>query len=128
MASKLAKRYYVELSAAMVLYVLALIASIWVLQGGWIADDWRLIVALLPCVPLFLVVIAILRQLRQDDELQRKIQFEALAFAFAGTALTTFGYGFLENVGFPKLPTFGIWPIMAVLWIAGLLIVRRRYR
>ncbi len=128
MASKPATRYYVELSAAMLLYVVVLIASIWGLQGMRVSDDWRFVIALLPCAPIFLVVVAILRQLRRDDELQRKIQFEALAFAFAGTALATFGYGFLENVGFPKLPTFAIWPIMAVLWIAGLLVVRRRYR
>ena len=61
------------------------------------------------------------------DELQRRIQFEAIAFAFAGTALLTFSYGFVENVGFPHLSWFFVWPIMAILWIIGLGIATRRY-
>lgn len=121
-------RYYVEFGAAMVGYCLALVASVLLLGTGQVADQWRWVVALLPVAPMVLIAIAVLRQLKRIDELQRKIQFEALAMAFAGTALITFSYGFLENVGFPKLSTFGIWPIMAGLWIVALQVVRFRYR
>jgi hypothetical protein len=61
------------------------------------------------------------------DELQRKLQFEALALAFAGTALLTFGYGFLEGVGLPRLSMFVVWPLMAALWVVGVFIGRVRY-
>ena len=47
--------------------------------------------------------------------------------SFAGTAVLTFSYGFLEGLGYPRLSMFSVWPIMAVLWIVGLLLARRRY-
>jgi peptidoglycan/LPS O-acetylase OafA/YrhL len=128
MFEKSTRRYYFEFGAAMLAYVVTVLLSVWLLVGDQISGDWRWIVALLPVPPMFLVALAVLRQLRRDDELQRKIQFEALAIAFAGTALITFSYGFLENVGFPKLPTFAIWPMMGALWIVGLRVVRRHYR
>jgi hypothetical protein len=71
---------------------------------------------------------AILRQLRRMDEFQLRVQLEALAFAFAGTALLTFGYGFLEVAGYRLISMFFVWPLMAVLWEIGLLLARRRYQ
>lgn len=117
-----------EFTIAMLAYVVALCLSIYLLQVVRVGGYWRWLVALMPVPPMVMVAVAVMRDLRRIDEMQRKVQFEALALSFAGTALLTFSYGFLENVGFPKLPTFGIWPIMALLWIAGLRVVRRRYR
>jgi hypothetical protein len=62
------------------------------------------------------------------DELQRKIQLEAVVFGFCGTALLTFSYGFLENAGFPHLNWIWIFPLMAALWGLGQAIAARRYR
>lgn len=121
------RQFRVEFTIAMLAYVLALLVSIWLLQWVQVSGYWRWLVALMPVPPIMMVGVAVLRDLRRIDEMQRKVQFEALAFAFGGTALLTFSYGFLENVGFPKLPTFAIWPIMAVLWIIGLRVMRRRY-
>lgn len=60
--------------------------------------------------------------------MQRRLQLEALALAFAGTALIAFGYGFLEDAGLPRLSVFVVWPLMAVLWLVGGLAGRMRYR
>jgi hypothetical protein len=69
----------------------------------------------------------VVRQLRRLDELQRRIQLDALALAFMVTALVTLSYGFLENVGIPALNMVWVWPLMASVWIIGLLIGRWRY-
>ncbi|MDQ8953389.1 hypothetical protein RFH42_10500 [Acinetobacter rudis] len=71
---------------------------------------------------------SVIRLITQLDELQRQIQLYALAFAFTGTALTTFSYGFLENIGFPHFPIFMVWPVMATLWGVGVAIGIWRYR
>ena len=71
---------------------------------------------------------AIMRGLWRMDELQRRIQFDAIAISFLGTALLTFGWGFAEGAGVPRLQAFMVWPIMGTLWCAGLLIARHRYR
>jgi hypothetical protein len=63
------------------------------------------------------------------DELQRRIHHEALALAFAATGALVTGYAFLEKAGLPPVFwTLWAWPLMVALWMAGLLIVRRRYQ
>jgi hypothetical protein len=109
-------------------YVAVLFATIFVFERGLVAPALRVPVALLPMVPLILVAVAVMGAIRQSDELQARIQFEALAFAFALTAFTTFSYGFLQvYAGFPEVNMFIVWPVMASFWIVGGIIARRRY-
>lgn len=128
MARGAGKRYRTEFGGAMVAYAVVLVAVILVLNNIDAESGWRVPLALLPMIPIVLVFVAFLRFLDRMDELQRRIQMEALSFGFGGTALLTFGYGFLQMVGFPKVSWFFMWPIMAVLWIVGRARAERRYR
>jgi len=122
-------RYRWEMAAAMTAYTVLLLLSVWALRGGWAeSQPSRTIVALLPMFAGAAVCWVIVRNLRRMDEMMRRVQFEALAVAFAGTALVTFSYGFLEGVGFPKLSLFVVWPLMAALWIVASVLCARRYR
>ena len=121
-------RFFVEFGASMTSYVVILVASVFLLGSGTVTGPWATIVSLIPMLPALFVVIVVMRQLRASDELQQRIQLEALSLAFAGTALITFSYGFLENVGYPKLSMFYVWPLMASLWIIGGLLSSRRFR
>lgn len=121
------RQYQRELAAVLLVYAVVLVATRALL--GLVPDSiWRFPLALAPMVPAMFVPWVVLRRLQGLDELQRQIQLEALGFAFAGTAVITFGYGFLETVGFPHLHGFAVWPLMAVLWIVGRFLANRRYR
>jgi hypothetical protein len=122
------RQYTLELSAALAIYAALLVGSIELLQHVALASPWRDAVALSPMVAAVAVPWIVLREMRRMDELQMRIQFEALGFAFAGTAILTFSYGFLEGLGYPKLSMFTVWPILAVLWVVGLVLARRRYQ
>lgn len=122
------KRHLVEFSLAMAGYAIVLALSLQLLAHGITPPVLRIAVSLAPMIPLLLLCAAILRGLRRLDEMQRKVQLEAFALAFAGTALLTFSYGFLENAGFPRLSMFTVWPLMAAFWILGVFIGRLRYR
>ncbi|MEL7279284.1 MAG: hypothetical protein AAGK79_02940 [Pseudomonadota bacterium] len=87
----------------------------------------RILIALVPMLPAAFCCGVSIYCIRSLDELQRKLQFEAIALAFAGTALITFSYGFLEGVGFPKLSMFAVWPLMGTLWFIGVMIGRLRF-
>jgi len=67
--------------------------------------------------------------IRGLDELQQRIHYEALALSFAATGALVTGHAFLEKAGLPPV-SWGLWawPLMVALWMAGLLIVRRRYQ
>lgn len=109
-------------------YVVVLIASIVSIQASPASAWWRIPVALAPVIPLVFVMLAVVRYFGQIDELQRRIQVEALSFSAGGTALLTFSYGFLENVGFPHLSWFLVWPIIGMLWLIGLTFASRKYQ
>jgi hypothetical protein len=84
--------------------------------------------ALLPIVPAAFFPFILIERLRGCDELQRKIQLEAMAFAFAMAALLTLSFGFLQLfANFPAINWVWVWPLMGLLWIIGMVIGRRRY-
>ncbi len=120
-------RYLIELGLALLAYAVLLVVSL-VTVNQVSAPLARTLISLAPMLPAAFVVSAVVRQLRRIDEMQRRIQLEALGLAFAGTAVLSFGYGFLENVGYPKLTMFAVWPLMATLWVVGLVISQLRYR
>ncbi len=85
--------------------------------------------ALIQSLATAVVVVMPLRALRHLDEMQRRIQLEALAIAFVGAGILCSTYGFLEKALATRLDwVFAIWPAMVLLWIAGMLIAYRRYR
>ena len=122
------KQYVKELVTTLVVYGVLLVGSIELLTHVDIGRPWRDLIALSPMLPAAATTWIVLRELRRMDELQRRIQLEALGFSFAGTAILTFSYGFLEGLGYPRLSMFTVWPILAVLWVVGLALAHRRYR
>ncbi len=119
--------YMREFGAAMLGYCIVLPVSIVIIQANPHAA-WRVPLALAPVIPAALALWAYVRFLNRMDELQRRIQLEALALASGSTALLTFSYGFLENVGFPHLSLIWVLPLMVALWGLGSALAGRKYR
>lgn len=122
------KRYYKEFGVAMGFYIVTVIASIYVLNQFELPQSAQIVITLIPVLPTIFVVIAILRALRESDELQQKIQLQAVTFSAITTGLITFSYGFLENIGFPPFPTILVLPIMFFLWGVSLGYFWRKYQ
>jgi len=121
------RAYLIEFGGAMAAYVVMLIVAITVLNAHPQAV-WRPLVALAPVIPAIFAVFAFVRFLRRMDELQRRIQLEALGLSFAVSGILTFAYGFLELTGFPQLNLIWIFPGMIMLWGLGLVVATRRYQ
>jgi hypothetical protein len=121
------RRYAVEFGAAMTAYVVVLLGTVWVLKT-YGESPWRYAVAVLPVLPVVLVLWAVRRYVAGLDELQRRVQLEGLAFGAVGTAVLTFAYGFLEGVGLPHLNWTWVLPLMFALWGLGVALAARRYR
>ena len=121
------KRDTVRFVAAVAAYIVILNVAKLVLKGHEDAA-WRFALALTPMIPALFVLLFTVYGIRRMDELQQRIQLEALAFAFGGTAIGTFSYGFLQGVGLPGLSWHWVWPLMAVLWLVGVAVAHKRYR
>jgi uncharacterized membrane protein len=123
-----AKRYARDFTAAIAAYAGVLVGTLIGLRA--LPDDsfLRYVIAPLPVLPAIGLVIGFVRYLRGIDELQRRIQLEALAIAFGATALVTFCYGFLESAGVPRLSAIWIGPAMVMLWGLSSAFVSRRFQ
>lgn len=117
-----------ELGGALILYALLLVGAAAVENATQLVGILKLAINLVPMIGAFAAARAILRGLWSMDEMQRRIQFDAIAISFLGTALITFGWGFAEGAGLPHLRAFAVWPIMGTLWGLGLVVAQRRYR
>lgn len=128
MNQEVQKRYFKEFGISMGFYVVLLLASVEILTNVELPKAAQIVVTLIPVIPTIFVVIAVMRALRDSDELQQKIQLQAVTFSAIVTGLITFTYGFLENVGFPHLPSLFIFPLMLALWGIGAGIFARNYQ
>lgn len=121
-------RNMIPVALSTIAYAITLVISLRVLARGVDNQTAAIAITLAPMVPAVFLCGSIVHLIRRLDEMQRRLQLEAFALAFAGTALVTFSYGFLENVGFPKLSAFAVWPVLCGLWIAGVVFGSLRYR
>lgn len=126
------KRYLREFIPAMSAYVL-LILLYGVLMPRTESLFWRILLAVLPLLPIVLVIRAIVRVIRDQDELERRIDLEAIAIAAMSTGFGYFSFGFLLNadIGLKVAPAaMAIWvmPCLFVSYGVAKLLVVRRYR
>lgn len=114
-ANEAAKRSAMELTASIAIYAAILIPAMMV-GPAMEAGTLRTVVMLSPMLGFMLALWAVVRQLRRIDEFLRLRTLENIAMAAAVTAGATFTYGFLENVGYPRLSMFVVWPLMGAVW------------
>jgi hypothetical protein len=100
------RRYLREFFTSMGTYV-ALIALYGVLVPRLPTSPWRFVLAIAPLLPVIGVIRAVVRLIRDEDELERRIDLEAFAIAAMVTGFGFFSYGLLLSVGaFPMAPAF----------------------
>lgn len=109
------KQYIIEFGASIILYTAAIFFSISFLRSNP-DTPWGVWISLLPVLPALLATLAVIRALIKLDELQQKIQLMSFASSFAIVGLSTFTYGFLENVGYPHIPYLWVFPFMIATW------------
>ena len=122
------RKYFFELGGALLLYAALLVGANMLERAIDPSGGLKLAINLVPMIGALAGAWAVMRGLWRLDEMQRRIQFDAIAMSFLGTALITFGWGFAEGAGLPRLQAFAVWPIMGVLWALGMVIAQRRYR
>ena len=120
------RRYGFEMLGGFLAYAIVLSASLSFLKAHP-HSSWRILVTLAPVIPIAFCMITVIRGVRRMDEMQKQIQLEALVFAFCTTVLLSISYGFLENVGFPRVNWMWVGVGMIGLWGIGGAIARMRY-
>jgi hypothetical protein len=110
------RRYLRALWPALIGYSLTLFLSIWLIKQGIASMPLRAVVAVLPVLPIALMMGAALRYLREIDELQRRIETEAIGIASLLVSLLYFAGGLLQ-----KAKVIDLDAAMAMIWVFPLL-------
>ncbi len=88
-------------------------------------------IILVPVIPFAVLILNFIRLVRQADELERRIQLEALAVAFPCAILLLVILGLLQRVIVLPPEDWSyrhIWPMLVVLYFGGIGLARRRYQ
>ena len=106
------QRYSREFLPAMTAYVLVLPVSILLLKNVEMSIGLRAATALLPVVPMALVLRAFIRFVRRVDEMQQRIELEAVSIATVVVSLAWMAGGLLQSA-----KVINISGAMAMLWV-----------
>jgi uncharacterized membrane protein YjjB (DUF3815 family) len=84
--------------------------------------------AIIPLVPLFFALNETFRAVRAMDELQRRINIDALLLSLLGTIAIVLGVGLLQFIaGIPLFGVFWLWLPICGLYAIGVFLGQRRY-
>ena len=95
-----------------------------------LARDARLALAFIPLPAFAAFLVLFVRALRGADELERRIQLEALAVAFPLGMLLLTTLGLVQRaveLSFEDWSFNHIWPLFILFYLIGLFVARRRY-
>ncbi|HEY5046808.1 MAG TPA: hypothetical protein VII49_02155 [Rhizomicrobium sp.] len=113
------RTYLVEFIFALVLYTVFVVARPWLLaqtpEGAL-----RVIVIALPVIPIWLMLLVVVRHYRRIDELQRLKLLENVSIAAGVTACFVVSWSLLEDAGLPKLAITWAWPTLVACWLIGI--------
>lgn len=124
-------RYVREFFPAMLGYMILLPISVLLLKHVAMPAALKAVVVLLPVLPILLVMRAMTRLLRGLDELQQRIQLQAMGMTCAIVGAGTFALGLLQ--GADLVPIFKdqiVWvlPATFAVWAVVVAVISRRYR
>lgn len=91
-------------------------------------DSLPLPVTLLPLLPMFLFVVALVRTVQKMDELQKRICLESVYIAFLLTFVFTLCYAGLERAGYYRATWSDVGEPMMLFWAVAYVYSSWRYR
>jgi hypothetical protein len=110
-----------------VLYLVTLIGALYLLENE-LGQDVQIIIVLVPAIPGIWFLVSLGRAIASLDELQRRIQLEAIAIGFGISGMFALTYGLLGMVGVPQTSWMYVPVVMVFGWFLGKLWTLWRYR
>lgn len=115
----------------MVLAGVLFFASLWAVQwllSREISSQYNVLIALIPFIPGLIFAISIGSAIAQLDELQRRIQLEAISIGFGASIILSLTYALLVSVGVPQISWLYVPLILVFLWGLGKIWTIWKYR
>jgi len=124
------KRYHRQMWPAMLAYFLVIFAMKWLLHRVDM-PALRVALALAPMLPMSAMVRAMVQRIVAGDELERRVELEAVSISATTVGLLSFSYGLLEAA---EVSPFGhesmmlmVFPLMMLVYGLAKCWAMRRY-
>lgn len=118
------RRYVFEALAAVLLFMLTMsIPSNLLLDNP--GEPWRILIALIPMIPLAWLFFAYIRYLLRTDELIRRMHLTTLAISAGATLFLAMIWGCLEMVGLHRVDSWWVCNCFFGIWGIALFVLRR---
>ena len=128
--SELVNKGWFVISIA-VLWILTYFVARGVLEAADLSSTTRIVVALIPAIPFAFFLWLFITNIGQMDEMERKIQLEAMAFAFPMAVLLLMVLGLLQ-LAMPLSPDDWsyrhVWSFLPIFYFAGVALAWRKYK
>jgi hypothetical protein len=113
----------------LIAYLLTGFAVGYALKTAELPSGQRLLLGLLPVLPLLLMGSGLIRMLRHQDELYRRIQLLAVSTAAGIVVIISFTLGMLEEFNVvPRVSANWAGQVMILVWAIAAGVLGRRYR
>ena len=111
------RRYFKLFVPSMAAYVVFIALAVWLIKGGIVSGPMMFLVAGLPAVAALGFLYGWFRFIRETDELQRRVQTDAIMVGVAAILTLTLTWGILELFieTLPRLPVFWVFPIFMMV-------------
>ena len=109
------------------LFMGSLFLSQWLLDQD-LAQTYQVIAALLPAIPGAFLAYSIGSAIAQLDELQRRIQLEAIGIGFGASLIVSLTYALLVQVGIPQVSWMFVPLVLVLMWGMGKMWTMWKYR
>ena len=124
-----AKTYMRRMLVIFTLYTVLLFGAVWTDNTFELAQPVRIILSLLPVLPVIACIGAIIAFVRAMDEVQARIVLESALIGAIIVAIASFTYGMMRGVtDWPAI--YEVWYFPAFIGVTGVakLFVKRRYQ
>ncbi|WP_430430291.1 hypothetical protein [Oceanicaulis sp.] len=124
-----AKTYLRRMLVIFTLYTVLLFGAVWTDNHFELAQPVRIILSLLPVLPVIACIGTIMAFVRAMDEVQARIVLESALIGAIVVAVASFTYGMLRGVtDWPGIYEF--WYLPAFIGVSGIaqIFVKRRYQ
>lgn len=110
-----------------VLFLVTLASSFYFIDIN-LDDPVNYLIAFAPAIPAFIFVFSLGYAISTLDEMQRRIQVEAIAIGFGITAIIALSYGLLGLAGLLQLNWVFVTVVMMFSWLVGKIWTRLKYQ
>ncbi len=108
------------------IYAVTLWFSISYIKGAAEIGTVETLISVTPIIPILLATRSLLKSISNMDEMQKRVNQEAMTTSAIIVGVLSFAYSFLENVGFPEIKILWVLPALIFVWSVAKIQIYKR--